>query len=298
MPEFPIEAVTFCKKLPGSSQAVLTRCSDGRIYAVKFTNNPNGARSLASEVVTTRLAHRLRLPVPDYSFVYVDEWLVSHTDDIGLVCERRIAQYDSGVQYGSLTPYKSVQDRQVYEYLPSRRHWGVDNQDSFSGILLLDIWMGRLDSRQVIFVSTGPSRLEPQFIDHRSNLNRLRLASQRSQPPLCRDTQFYEGVRGWGAFEPWLTAIEEISEGDVEHAVALFPENWGVSDEWKQEAKSYLLGRNRCIRSMISELRKSEPGLFPNWGKAPCAARVTTNVLEDRPRPFSLSIAAGSGRQE
>ena len=82
MHEFPTEAVQFVRKLRGSSHSVLTRCSDDHYYVVKFTNNPNGLTALKREVITTRLARRLSLPVPDYSFVYVSDWLLAHTPEI------------------------------------------------------------------------------------------------------------------------------------------------------------------------------------------------------------------------
>ena len=47
------------------------RCSDGYYYVVKFQNNPQGVRILANELLATRLAARIGLPVPGAAVVEV-----------------------------------------------------------------------------------------------------------------------------------------------------------------------------------------------------------------------------------
>ena len=48
------------------------RCSDGHLYVVKFQNNPQHLRVLANELLATRLAERVGLPVPVTEIVQVE----------------------------------------------------------------------------------------------------------------------------------------------------------------------------------------------------------------------------------
>ena len=39
-------------------------CADGNLWVVKFRNNPQGSRVLANELIATKLAEAVGLPVP------------------------------------------------------------------------------------------------------------------------------------------------------------------------------------------------------------------------------------------
>ena len=55
------------------------RADDGHFYVVKFQNNPQHLRVLANELLATRLAESVGLPVPVTEIVEVREWLVENT---------------------------------------------------------------------------------------------------------------------------------------------------------------------------------------------------------------------------
>ncbi len=65
----------------GGAQGHLMRCSDGHYYVVKFRNNPQHLRVLANEMLATRLAERVGLPVPGTEVVAVAAWWVAHTPE-------------------------------------------------------------------------------------------------------------------------------------------------------------------------------------------------------------------------
>ena len=76
------------RRMRGGAQSHLMRCEskaapgEESYYVVKFQNNPQGTRILANELLGTRLAARLGLPVPPASVVEVREELIAHTDDL------------------------------------------------------------------------------------------------------------------------------------------------------------------------------------------------------------------------
>jgi len=52
------------EKMRGGSQPALIRCNDGKLYVVKFFNNPQGSNVLANEVLGNELLSALNLPSP------------------------------------------------------------------------------------------------------------------------------------------------------------------------------------------------------------------------------------------
>ncbi|MGH9781379.1 MAG: HipA family kinase, partial [Candidatus Acidiferrales bacterium] len=57
-------AIEYIRRMRGGAQSHLMRCEDENYYVVKFQNNPQGTRILANELLGTRLAARIGLPVP------------------------------------------------------------------------------------------------------------------------------------------------------------------------------------------------------------------------------------------
>ena len=58
------------------------RADDGHFYVVKFQNNPQHLRVLANELLATRLAESVGLPVPVTEIVEVHEWLIKNTPEL------------------------------------------------------------------------------------------------------------------------------------------------------------------------------------------------------------------------
>src|SRR5256885_14991300 len=90
-------AVQHVRRMRGGAQAHLMRCDDGHFYVVKFRNNPQHLRVLANELLATRLAERVGLPVPTVEVVEVSDWLVEHTPDLKIQLGRESLQCQAGV---------------------------------------------------------------------------------------------------------------------------------------------------------------------------------------------------------
>ena len=52
------------RRMRGGAQSQLMLGADGGLWVVKFRNNPQGERVLANELIATRIAEALGLPVP------------------------------------------------------------------------------------------------------------------------------------------------------------------------------------------------------------------------------------------
>ncbi len=53
--------------------------ADGKLWVVKFKNNPQHLRVLANELIATRLAAAVGLTVPVSDVVEVSEWLIANS---------------------------------------------------------------------------------------------------------------------------------------------------------------------------------------------------------------------------
>ena len=72
------------RRMRGGAQSQLMLGADGKLWVVKFQNNPQDVRVLANELIATRLAAAVGLTVPASDVVEVTEWLVANT--LGYVC--------------------------------------------------------------------------------------------------------------------------------------------------------------------------------------------------------------------
>lgn len=154
-------AVEHLKRMKGGSQPQLIRCDDGYYYVVKFLNNPQGAGILANEMLATKLALALGLPVAEPAVVEVSEWLVEHSPEMYLKKGGRRYRCAAGLQFGSrfvcdplLTP--------AFDFLPDVYLERVVNRDSFLGMLVFDMWTCNSDSRQVVFHRPGSTVFHPE----------------------------------------------------------------------------------------------------------------------------------------
>ncbi len=94
------------------------RCSDGNFYVVKFRNNPQHLRVLTNEMLATRLAERVGLPVPLTEVVEVNAWLVEHTAELHVQLAHNVIRCEAGLQFGSRYAVNPLEG-QVFDYLPA-----------------------------------------------------------------------------------------------------------------------------------------------------------------------------------
>lgn len=97
-----LQAVQHIRRMRGGSQAHLLRASDDAYYVVKFQNNPQHVRILANEMMATRLAELLGLPVPPVAIIEVSDWLIANTPELRVQVGATSVPCSSGRQLGSL----------------------------------------------------------------------------------------------------------------------------------------------------------------------------------------------------
>lgn len=254
----------------GGAQAHLMRCDDGGYYVVKFQNNPQaaqGGRILANELLGTRLAARLGLPVAQPAVIDVSQELVRLTAD--LVIQRGMGHIPcmSGLQFGSRYPGDPVQ-LAVHDFLPDEQLREVENLSDFAGMLAFDKWTCNTNGRQAVFFrEPGRSRYQAMMIDQGFCFN----AGEWSFPDaplrgIYLRHRVYESVRGMASFDPWLERLQRFSPSVLDEISREMPPEWYDCDQNALYGLLERLDRRRGrVPDLILAAKDSYRQPFPNW---------------------------------
>ncbi len=178
-------AVEEIRRMRGGAQAHLMRCADDNYYVVKFQNNPQGRRILANELLATRLAARLGLPVAGAETVEVRRGLIERTDDLVIQLGRGREPCAAGKQFGSRFPGDPA-TTVVFDFLPDEQLREVANLDAFAGVLVFDKWTCNTNGRQAVFYRAGEARHEKVAGEARHEKVAGEARHEKDQGPLPR----------------------------------------------------------------------------------------------------------------
>jgi hypothetical protein len=264
-------AVQAIRRMRGGAQSQLMLGADGRLWIVKFQNNPQHIRVLANELIATRLARAIGLSVPAGEVIEVTPWLAEHTPDLFIDYARgRRERCRAGLQFGSAFVGGLIPG-QVVDYLPETQLDEVHNHTEFAGMLALDKWTGNCNGRQAIFERRRRERkYRASFIDQGFCFN----AGAWDFPDTAlRGTyprnSVYARITGWANFEPWLSGLEALSEDSLWSIAESVPPEWYGGDvadlERLMERMSLRRGQ---VRDLITSFRHSAREPFPNWNQS------------------------------
>jgi len=263
-------AVQAIRRMRGGAQSQLMLGADGRLWVVKFQNNPQHVRVLANELFATRLAQTVGLTVPSSDVVEVTEWLIANTADMHVEMPRgQREKYRAGLQFGSQF-VGGLMPGQVVDYLPEQQLDEVRNLQEFAGMLALDKWTGNCNGRQAVFDRKPRERkYRATFIDQGYCFN----AGEWTFPdtPLrgvYARNQVYAGVTGWMSFEPWLSRMETMEAETLWAIAEIVPPEWyGGDTAVIERLTEQMLVRRGRLRELIGSFRDSNREPFPMWEK-------------------------------
>ncbi|HEY0760273.1 MAG TPA: HipA family kinase [Acidisarcina sp.] len=262
-------AVQEIRRMRGGAQSHLMLGSDGHLYVVKFQNNPQHLRVLANELLATRLAEAVGLPVPGSDVVLVTEWLVENTAELNMELGATSLRCCAGLQFGSRY-VGGLMPGHVVDYLPEEMLSEIRNLGDFAGMLALDKWTSNVNGRQAVFHKKfRERRYAATFIDqgYCFNAGKWKFVDAPLRGVYARNV-VYRNVTGWESFEPWLSRIEEFDGGKAWAIAETVPPEWYGGDVAEMEALiEGLLGRRDRVRELIGMFRESSREPFPNWTK-------------------------------
>ncbi len=253
----------------GGAQGQLMLGADGRVYVVKFQNNPQHTRVLANEYLASRIAAAAGLTAPEVELVEVSSWLVDHTPELDIDLGKRRERCRAGLQFGSRF-VGGLMPGQVVDYLPEEQMAEVRNLGEFAGILALDKWTGNANGRQAVFQrKQRERRYRAVFIDYGYCFHAGEWSFENA--PLrgvYYRNDVYRKIAGWEAFEPWLTRLETMPAETVWAAANEIPPEWYGGDLSEMEALvEKLLARRSRIRELIVGFGLSDRKPFPKWAE-------------------------------
>ncbi len=278
-------AVQAIRRMRGGAQSQLMLGADGELWVVKFRNNPQGERVLANELIATRVAEAIGLPVPKSDVVEVSEWLVANSPEMQLDFGRGLhARCAPGLQFGSQF-VGGLMPGQVVDYLPEAQMEEVRNLGEFAGMLVVDKWTGNCNGRQAVFVRKPRERkYRAVFIDQGFCFN----AGEWSFPdaPLrgvYPRNLVYAGVTGWESFEPWLSRVEAFRAETMGAILEEVPPEWYGGDLFALERLlDTMLKRRAGVRDLIASFRDSGREPFPKWNaRVPVGGKVSWSRAEE-----------------
>lgn len=263
-----ILAVQAIRRMRGGAQSQLMLGSDGKLWVVKFTNNPQHVRVLANELIATRLAAAAGLTVPVSDVVEVTRWLVENTAEMHVDLGKGIRERcEPGLQFGSMF-VGGLMPGQVMDYLPEQQLEEVTNLAEFAGMLCVDKWTGNCNGRQAVFERRARARrYRATFIDQGFcfNAGAWTFPDTPTRGVYARN-HVYRGVLGWESFEPWLSRVETMDAGVLwEIAESVPPEWYGGDLGTIERLMEELLVRRRDVRRLIEAFRDSAREPFPMW---------------------------------
>src|SRR3954471_1257024 len=269
----PVEAVQHVRRMRGGAQAHLMRADDGHFYVVKFQNNPQHLRVLANELLATRLAESVGLPVPVTKVVEVSEWLVAHTPELKMQLGGQFGAGSppckAGLQFGARFVVDPMEG-QVFDYLPESMLSRVRNIGDFAGMLCIDKWTCNSNGRQAVFWKKMRERkYNATFIDqgYCFNAGEWNFPDSPLRGVYARN-EVYGNIRDWDSFEPYLSRVEEMGDKVIADCADGIPPVWHGDTDALEALIEALYRRRKKVAGFIEEFRNSSRAPFPNWGAA------------------------------
>jgi hypothetical protein len=274
------------RRMRGGAQSHLMRCSDGHHYVVKFQNNPQHRRILANELLGTRLAARLGLPVTPVAIVQVTEELIRLTPELCMEMPRARVPCQPGPQFGSRYP-GDPRRLTLHDFLPDEQLRGVENLHDFAGMLVFDKWTCNTNGRQTIFFREERRRritfgegaeTEEQPSEERDYRTAMIdqgfcfNAGEWNYPDaplrgLYARNRVYKGVIGMESFAPWTERVEKsVTERVLAEVIREIPPQW-YEDDYDAVTKllEQLYRRRTRIPELLLAAKNTTRQPFPNW---------------------------------
>jgi hypothetical protein len=278
------------RRMRGGAQSHLMRCSNGRehdlYYVVKFQNNPQHCRVLVNELLGTRLAARMGLPVPPVAVVDVGEDLIRVTPALCIELPRSRIPCRAGLQFGSSYP-GNPRSLTLYDFLPDEQLREVRNLHDFAGMLVFDKWTCNTNGRQTLFFRDGggvrPTARTPAAPGQDSDAAGVAFQAVMIDQGFCFNAgewnypdaplrglytrnRVYEGVTGMESFGPWLSRVQNISERVLDDLLGEIPPEWYDDDrDVLVRLLEQLYRRRPRLPDLLLDAKRSNRQPFPNW---------------------------------
>jgi hypothetical protein len=237
----------YIQKMPGGSQPILVQASDGLLYVVKFSNNPQGVNLLFNESIGTELYRACNLPVPSWKLLSVADSFLDENPDSWMETPEGPIRPNAGFCFGSR--FLGGDGLRPLGVLPKTRFNKVRDRKIFWLAWILDICAGHADNRQTIFAEDGTGWLDPFFVDN----GHLFGGPKGDQHPKCEASRYLD-PRIYPAISSHQLLCYQRTLGRLEPD-QLWRNLQALPDDWKTESALYRFAQCLGKLSTTSILR-------------------------------------------
>jgi hypothetical protein len=265
-----VVAVEFIRTMGDNPLTSLVRANDNQFYVVKLPSSPCSARKIVNEILATRLAELLALPVLPAVVVTLLPHLHPEPAKTQLVAAGGSIPHSSIRCFGSRYP-GTPGENLVVDFLPQQLLSRVRNlRDAFWGCLVFDLWTGKTGPRQAIFSRPGRerrSRYSVWLISHSSCFGGSNWAFADNLPlPFHSVRSVYSLVTTLDSFEPYLSRIESLPISKIQDCAKAIPTEWLAPDPKRLDRVIEILYERRSmVRQALKEAVQTEKKVIPNF---------------------------------
>jgi hypothetical protein len=214
----------------GGSQSRLIRAADSQIYVAKFSNNPQGRRTLINERVASYLMAKLGISAPDTVLLSASLEIISR-ENLFFRTGSKSSPVAPGIHLGVKCPV-NPETTAIYDMVPAQFYDRVENGFDFGLAYVCDIWTSQTDTRQAIFIRVKPSaslRFRAYMIDH--GFAFCGCDWMFSDSPVYRQNRILAAVDDIeGLCHKAVDAILDLSAEEIMAATELIPSSWFDQD--------------------------------------------------------------------
>lgn len=279
----------FIRKMLGGSQPILVEGSDGLLYVLKFTNNPQGPNLPFNESMGTELFKACGIQTPTWRPLILTQQFVDVNRSCWMETEQGVQPPEAGLCFASR--FVGGSSSRLREILAGRSYQCVRNRIDFWLAWLLDTCFDHTDSRQAIFVEDFPGELLAWFIDM-GNLFGGAIGNQRASFRRCcyLDMRIYADI-GSEEILRLAETVRSIDATALWRLVRMLPENWISASAMGGFARGLdRLGNVNCVKRLLEAMLEAQT----QKGDRDCdtirrAESIRTDILHNRipPKPIT-----------
>jgi hypothetical protein len=282
--------VLYIRKFRGLSHPVLVEASDGKLYVLKFNENPEGPNVPFNEAVGIELYRACGLPTPRWRLLQVDDWFLDRSPECWPKRNNEPIRPASGLSFACR--FLGEEGRAVYDLLPRLFYPWLRNREGLWLAWLVDACAGGAQWRKSVYIEDERRGFHAVFIDHGHLLGGPEGNKKEDLSACCH--------YGWEMYpDAWpgrsrdiREAVTSLNRASLWRRVESFPKAW--------MRESALLNFARCLERLgdIDFMEESADRILSahaeRVGKAKShGTRFPRGLLRDRVQPHALEQAPG-----
>jgi len=249
-------AALFICKLRGGSQPILVEGTNGVLYVLKFSDNPQGPNVPFNEVAGAELFHACGLPVPGWDPLLLTDEFIDSNRDCWPVVEAEPRRPRAGLCFASR--FLGSQNQQLIEILPGSAFNRIRNRAHFWLAWFIDICCEHIDNRQAIFLRDSEGWLHASFIDSGHLLSGARGDSKPNfWSPRYLDPRIYNGISSLDIAK-YRRVLFTLNADAVFARILEMPQDWQLPSAVAALTRCLSRIANRQFANVIWEMLQKE----------------------------------------